>query len=687
MKSLIVSAVVLASQILFSAAITDRTWIKGLTDKNPLEYKLGEKMNFTLEMKELAGTPREGEYTLKWTRTGDDGLSEEGTVPFTGKNFEYTTSIAKPGFVRIQATILDTKGKKAAKLAYFDGSAGAGLDALPINPEPEDFDAFWQRQYDRLDKVPIKAELIETKGSNEAVRIYAVSVTCAGLRPVTGYMAVPRAIDEGKKFPAKLGLHGYSGDSFKHGVPDPTVDMSGSCISFSINAHGLKLPEFGATEADRKAFYWEARSNGHTYAFDPAQNEDPETAYFNGMLLRVKRALQYLKTLDGWNKRELIAEGGSQGGMQAIWAGACREGVTIVRSNVPWNCDIKTNSLRSDKTNNLSSWGWYIKWTKGLAYYDVINFAKRLPVSCRLEVPRAGLGDYICPPMGIMKMWNVVRCPKKITWVQGSEHGNNVPCFDGVEFPYEKDSEIRALTPMVPDGVWPQSWWMKRHHEKMKLIEKDPPEVVFLGDSITHLWDATGSKPWKSLFEGKPYSAISLGFSGDRTEQLIWRIVDGKELDGYEAKAIVIMIGTNNTGHMPANAESPEDTFRGVSRVVALVRAKQPKATIILHPIFPRGEKITDSMRIRNDKVNRSMKALADGETVIWCDINDSFVDADGNLPSAIFPDLLHPAEEGYVRWAAKIKPYIEWAVSDRTTKAPKQLYSKYMEKADAMAK
>jgi lysophospholipase L1-like esterase len=231
------------------------------------------------------------------------------------------------------------------------------------------------------------------------------------------------------------------------------------------------------------------------------------------------------------------------------------------------------------------------------------------------------------------------------------------------------------------------SWQVKRHNEKMSVVTNGGAKVVFVGDSITHFWESHGREQLGKYFSEGDMKMLDLGISADRTEHVLWRLDEGRELDGYEAKCVLLMIGTNNAGHFPIEKEPPADTILGIREILRTIRAKQPKATIILHPIFPRGEKITDSMRIRNDKINRSMKALADGETVIWCDINDSFVDADGNLPSAIFPDLLHPAEEGYVRWAAKIKPYIEWAVSDRTTKAPKQLYSKYMEKADAMAK
>lgn len=688
MKTLILSAVILATQFAFSAVKYDRVWIQGTTDKNPLEYKTGEKIVFNIDVKDLDGTPKEGELTLKYLRSGDDGIREEGKEPFTGKSFVYETSIAKPGFVRLEVSLVDSKGKMVGKKAFFDGGAGADVKSLDMDEEPADFDEFWAKQFSRLDKVPIKAELVEyKKNKNKAVKMYAVSVACAGLRPVTGYMVVPCEVDSGKTFPARLGLHGYSGDSFTHGLPDHTLVTNGSCISLSINAHGLKLPEFGATEADRKAFYWEARSNGRSYAFDPAQNKDPETAYFNGMVLRVKRALQYLKTLKGWNKKDLIVSGGSQGGMQAVWAAACGEGVTEAYSAITWNCDIKTNAERLDESKKLASWGWYIPWSDGLRYYDVINFVKRIPVSCRLIVPRAGLGDYVCPPMGLAKMWNNARCPKKIVWVQGSQHGYVPPSYKGRDFTYEDKGEKRALTAIVPDSKWTKGWWMKRHNENIAKIKKNPPQVVFVGDSITHFWESHGKKTWQDVFAKEPYSAISLGYSGDRTEHVIWRIVEGGELDGYSAKAVVLMIGTNNTGHLPVDKESPYDTFQGISRIVALIRAKQPQAVIVLNAIFPRGEKMDDPLRRRNDEVNRLIKPLADGKNVIWCDISDSFVDEEGNLDLKVFPDKLHPVSPGYVVWAECVKPYIDWALSDRTAPAPHARFSKYMQKASATAK
>ena len=410
-RTTVAAAGMLFAANLFGATATDATWIRGVTDKDPITYKAGEEVSFTLTVERLDGELKSGEFSLDWKRTGDDGIVETGKVSYAGAPFVYKTKIAFPGFVRLEAKLVDAKGKQAGKKAFFDGGAGADIDTLAAHPEPKDFDEFWGRQFARLDKIKINPELVEVESPTNIVKCYAVSVPCAGLRPVTGYLSVPKDVEKGVTFPVKVMFHGYSGDEFGH-KRQKTVPTD--CILLDMNAHGLRLPELGGTEADRKALRWErweARSNGHTYAFDPEQNKDPETAYFNGMVLRVKRALQYMKTQKGWNGRDVQVTGGSQGGLQAIWAAACGEGVTYAEIGVPWNCDIFTNGgVRSDPAKKLASYGWYIKWTDALGYYDAVNFGRRIPVGCYADICRAGLGDYVCPPMGIAKLWNALSC-------------------------------------------------------------------------------------------------------------------------------------------------------------------------------------------------------------------------------------------------------------------------------------
>jgi len=455
MKSAKLVAAVLVAGLASATALAgllDNAWLMGVTDKNPLTYRPGEEMVFTVTPKGLDGAVPAGEWFLDWKRSDDYGQVESGKVPLTGEPFVYKTRLDKAGFVRLEVYVVDKNGKRyvkkftgdantpegkkamnaferTKKAVFFDGGAGVDIDTLATHEEPKDFDEFWARQFKRLDLVPVKAGRVEIKCANPKARLYAVRIDCAGLRPVTGYLSIPKAVDGGKKFPCRLETHGYSGDRCTHAAPGSARDNE---IVLNINAHGLKLAEFGATEADTKALRSEIRSNGCTYAFDAKQNADPETAYFNGMVLRVKRGLQYLKTLDGWNGKDLIASGGSQGGLQTIWAAGCGEGVTRAESGITWCCDMFNNNVRRER--KISSDGWYIPWTESMGYYDAANFAKRIPKTCRTVITRAGLGDYCCPPMGLAKLWNNIPGNKQINWVQGSEHGYVPPSYEGRDF-------------------------------------------------------------------------------------------------------------------------------------------------------------------------------------------------------------------------------------------------------------
>ncbi len=235
---------------------------------------------------------------------------------------------------------------------------------------------------------------------------------------------------------------------------------------------------------------------------------------------------------------------------------------------------------------------------------------------------------------------------------------------------------IRALS-HDPWGGNPNSWQMRRHNEKMQQVKNGGAKVVFIGDSITHFWETNGKAQLKKYFSEGDMKMLDLGTSADRTEHVLWRLNEGKELDGYEAKCILLMIGTNNTGHFPQAKETPADTILGIREILRTIHAKQPKAKIVLTAIFPRGAKADDGCRLRNDVVNREIQKFADGKNVFWCDLADKFLAADGTLPRAMFPDLLHPSPAGYEVWYEGVKPYIDYALSDGKLPPPKNLVAK----------
>jgi len=228
-----------------------------------------------------------------------------------------------------------------------------------------------------------------------------------------------------------------------------------------------------------------------------------------------------------------------------------------------------------------------------------------------------------------------------------------------------------SVTPATPDRGWLRSWWLARFDEKRALASKGGYDVVFVGDSITHFWESEGrgKKVWDANFAEGPYKALDCGFSADCTEHVLWRLEHG-QLDGLDPKAVVLMIGTNNTGHRDAEQESATDTILGVQSVLLTIAKKCPNAKVVLHPIFPRGATTNDPCRVRNDLVNSVIRKFADGEKVLWCDFNAKLLTADGVLEKSMAPDLLHLGEAGYEIWAAALQPYLDYALG-RTDKKP----------------
>lgn len=391
----------------------EKVTFRGETEK--AIYAPGEPMKFKFTI-DFGDQPKPATaYTFKWNRTGDDGKKASGKENIeSGKPVVITTSTDKPGFVRVQAFVLDDRGRsirkkdKRGKMAAisFDGGAGVEFEKLqPAADEPADFDEFWKKQKAKLDTVPIKYDMKKVSKPGAEVEVYAVSVDCAGPRPVTGYLTMP-ANAKPKSLPASCSYQGYG-----TGIQKAPGGGPGNMIHFNINAHGYDL---GKDNAYYKDFFAKIKSNGQRYAFDPKQNSDPEKAYFNGMALRVMRSLQFLKSLPQWNGKDLTVSGGSQGGLQTVWAAALDPDVTGANSSITWCSDFAG-------PNKGRLGGWRPSYVPALNYYDSVFHGKR--IKCPITISRAGLGDYVCPPSGLSILYNNITSPKKIIFYQGSTHG------------------------------------------------------------------------------------------------------------------------------------------------------------------------------------------------------------------------------------------------------------------------
>lgn len=212
------------------------------------------------------------------------------------------------------------------------------------------------------------------------------------------------------------------------------------------------------------------------------------------------------------------------------------------------------------------------------------------------------------------------------------------------------DYRTESVTPAMLNESWAIDWWLPRHEKKLQekrrlVAAGTPPEIVFIGDSITEGWEKGGRAVFERHYAA--HHAMALGFGGDRTENVLWRLQHG-EIDGISPKVAVLMIGTNNAGH---RGENPQTTAAGIKRLLDEIRQRLPRTKVLLLAIFPRGEGPDDFLRGLNERVNKIIAGHADGRTVHFLDINAALLDADGKLSREVMPDLLHPSEKGYAIW------------------------------------
>lgn len=390
------------------------------TNKSPLSYLPGEEMVYTFTLDMGNGEKPEGLFFLYVCR-GDDGKKFSDKVP-ADQPLTVKTSLDRPGFVSLNVRLVtadgkqvvfeqkDKNGKVTKKTVFCDAGTAVQPETLTDCGEPADFDEFWANQKKRLAEVPfigkVERKLVK-EGKNAFV--YSLSIPAPGGRPSTGYMAIPKDAKP-KSLPLFVIYHGYGG--YIHPMPN---DGQKGYISVSFNAHGQEL---GREPEYYKKFFASLGSNGYTYAFDPKSNENRETLFFNGMVLRNLRGLEYLKTLPEWDGKKLIVGGASQGGLQTMLSAALDPDVTHANPAITWCCDIAGNA----KKKRICG-GWRIKYTPALDYYDPVFHAKRIK-KATVVITRAGLGDYVCPPSGLAVCYNNLATPHKtIKWYQGSTHG------------------------------------------------------------------------------------------------------------------------------------------------------------------------------------------------------------------------------------------------------------------------
>ncbi len=400
--------------------------VRVLVERRDGLYRPGEPVTFYAGLTDRAGNCISG-IGLKCLLERDFHEPVEFPLVTRDHPVEVTTELEKPGFIRLSASCDD-----------LSAAAGAGVAPLEIEPVPDipGFDAFWAERRAELAAVSPDVLLCEELAPAlpeyaGLVRCFDVRVACAGGRPVSGILAVPRRIPA-EGCPGYLFFHGAG----VRGAFQPLTWAAHGMIAFNVNALGLennRPPEFYRTLAEGELRNYECRPVAA-----------PEESPFCGMFLRVLRALEFLKSRPEWDGRHLVVHGGSQGGLQALAAAGMDHDVSLLVANAPAMC----NQLAALE-GRTPSWPFQIRPDSAYPeaaltapFFDGVSFARRAVAAGYFTV---AFSDVAAVPSSVYAAYNAYGGNKEI--MDFVDCGHDGPVFWSAEaeiFEHVRQSETEV---------------------------------------------------------------------------------------------------------------------------------------------------------------------------------------------------------------------------------------------------
>ncbi len=215
----------------------------------------------------------------------------------------------------------------------------------------------------------------------------------------------------------------------------------------------------------------------------------------------------------------------------------------------------------------------------------------------------------------------------------------------------------RLAIPATDDGLpgagpirrydWFKDLWIERRSTWAARVAQDQKALIFLGDSITQGWGDDMGKSFPGV------KVANRGISGDTTRGVLIRLE--QDVLAMQPSGVVILIGTNDL----EEGADPETIAANLKLILAKLKTHNAKMPIILCEVFPS----SDSKKRPADKikkVNQLYAAAVKGDAQItlietWL----LFAKPQGDAKSEEFPDLLHPNQAGYAKWAAALRPIL----------------------------
>ena len=390
---------------------SDYLWVT-VPDHADWLYEVGQKATVEVQFY-LYGMPRDG--VVEW-EVGTDLLPSDQKGTLTLKNGRGKISMGtakKPCFRDLRL-----KMKLDGKTYEHHVKVGFSADKIqPFTKEPKDFWTFWQDNVKEAEKYPVNFTKEYVKEMSSAkVDAYRLKIDLdKDHHAFYAYLLMPKGAKAGS-CPVVLTPPGAGVKPIRDATTRRFYPENGF-IRMALDIHGLNPTLSEEVFAEIRAAF---DNKGNAYLRQGL--EDRNLYYMKHVYLGLVRCIDILTQLPEWDGKNVIMQGGSQGGALALIGTALDPRVTLCVANHPALSDMAAGSadLTSGYPHFKKESGAYSEaCMKTLPYYDVVNFARHIQVPVYMTW---GYNDNTCPPTTSYAVWNVLTSPKESLLTPVNEH-------------------------------------------------------------------------------------------------------------------------------------------------------------------------------------------------------------------------------------------------------------------------
>lgn len=376
-------------------------------------YRTGEKAKIKISLFKY-GIPQDG-ITVNY-ETGSELMPSDKTGSITLKNGKAEINIGtldKPGFRDCIFSVM-INGRKYSHHV----KVGFSPDKIkPYTEMPDGFMDFWKNNIKEASEFPLKYTKEKAEEyCTEKIDCYLIKLQLNNRgQAVYGYLFYPKNAKPGS-CPVVLSPPGAGIKTIKEPLRHKYYAEEGF-IRLEFEIHGLN-PTMSEEQFKEISNAFNGKENG--YLTNGLDNKD--NYYMKRVYLSCLRCIDLLTSLPEWDGKNVIVQGGSQGGALAMITAGLDKRVTACVVNHPALSD-----MAGYMAGRAGGYPHFFR-TRGMdtkekletmSYYDVVNFARLIKADTFMTW---GFNDNTCPPTTSYAVYNTLECNKEALITPINEH-------------------------------------------------------------------------------------------------------------------------------------------------------------------------------------------------------------------------------------------------------------------------